>query len=162
MSVDPANHHWTQYDIDQLSYLWQTHSAGAIGAILMKTRNAVIGKAHRLGLSPKGQGRPRIHIGRSASRSRLEPKKLQKSVPVVVTEPVFAPVPGGVHIMDLAYEHCRAVIGHGEDGLARYCGAQRSQRARTHMGQPVMDLNGESLYEISSYCSHHSALYYRE
>ena len=49
---------WTRETIAMLRQLWPTHSAGHIAAEIGATRNAVIGKAHRLGLQSKLPGSP--------------------------------------------------------------------------------------------------------
>ena len=49
------------------------------------------------------------------------------------------PKSNGVSILDLQYWHCRSVSGHGEDGLATFCGAHKT--------------------EDSSYCPEHKKLY---
>jgi GcrA cell cycle regulator len=45
---------WTQDLIDDLGRLWaEGHSTAEIGRRLDLTKNAVVGKAHRLGLTPR-------------------------------------------------------------------------------------------------------------
>jgi GcrA cell cycle regulator len=57
---------WTQERIETLAQLWTDgHSTAEIGRRLGVTKNAVVGKAHRLSLTPrpspvKSTGKPRI------------------------------------------------------------------------------------------------------
>jgi len=45
---------WTDSQVDELRKLWDgSHTAAQIGRMLGVSKNAVIGKANRLGLSPK-------------------------------------------------------------------------------------------------------------
>src|SRR5260370_17736674 len=45
---------WTQHLIDELGRLWKEgHSTAEIGRRLGLTKNAVVGKAHRLSLEPR-------------------------------------------------------------------------------------------------------------
>lgn len=44
------NHPWSGSDTERLRALWGAVSAMAIARILGRTRNAVIGRAHRAGL----------------------------------------------------------------------------------------------------------------
>lgn len=47
---------WTEARIAKLRELWPIQSASQIGTALRVTKNAVIGKAHRLGLQRKEPG----------------------------------------------------------------------------------------------------------
>lgn len=130
---------WTNEQIDILTDKWSTRSATEIGAMINKTRNAVIGKAARLGLPHKKKtgGSMRVLLPKKDRPARRSKVRLQ-----VEAIPVPVPVDGGVHILDLVGHHCRAVIGRGSDGLARYCGAHKS---KPH-----------------PYCAGHAALYYNK
>jgi len=56
----PELHHWTAVDNGALRELWGTSSASKIGAYLGKTKNAVIGRARRMGLPKIQQNPPRL------------------------------------------------------------------------------------------------------
>lgn len=159
---------WSPQEIDLLAQLWPTHSGTQLGSLMGKTRNAIIGKAHRIGLPPKKKGVwPRTMMTtRSAhetAKAAVKPKK-PKIATVKAPTPIAPPLPpvdGGVHIMDLQPHHCRAIVAHGSDGLARYCGAPRSSRLRTRLGKPVVGLDGLEQYERTSYCASHTAIFFQ-
>lgn len=129
---------------ERLAKLWlEGYSASAVSRMLYdefgeyRTRNAVIGIVHRLGL--------RDGVARRTTRYRIcddgleqvEPRPpkppRQKRLPrpaVAAPEPTPTPDPApppviaeGVPLMALQIHHCREVLGHGEDGLAVFCGA---------------------------------------
>ena len=67
---------WTDERVELLKKLWTDGlSASQIAAELGNvTRNAVIGKVHRLGLSGRAQGRQACRLGRSDPRSQGHPR----------------------------------------------------------------------------------------
>ena len=118
---------WTDEAIKVLERLWETFPAKEIGALVGKTKNAVIGKANRLGL-PMKKSKPRMKQARDiapkAKRRTPFRKELIRIAPMVIEPPV--PIDGGLHIMNLESHSCREVVGYGyPDLLARYCGHQK-------------------------------------
>lgn len=115
---------WSEEQFSLLKELWsEGWSASQIGAQIKMSRNAVIGKVHRTGLTrakPPAPKRP----PRPKGRERPPGVPVTASLPPLPVE-VPEPVAGGVGLMDLKGTHCRAVIGLGDDGLARYCGAHK-------------------------------------
>ena len=131
-------------------------SAAGIGELIGKTRNSVIGKAHRLGLDgrdPKASKhtykdpnsyraertkRERVRAATGAE-NKMANERLRKA-PVVVARamPLGTKVP--IAITELNSFTCRAVVGQGQDGLATYCGDM------TFMEKP--------------FCEGHCAMYY--
>lgn len=145
---------WNEERVNILTVNWKTHSAAEIAMAIGTSRNAVIGKGHRLKLGAK---RPRLLPGTHRDRyvakrakKRRERREAAKAPPKPV-EPIQPPQPveGGVSIMDLHDGHCRGIVGLGPDNLARYCGAQKEGRIRTRAG-----------YMQSAYCIAHGHLYY--
>ncbi len=73
---------WTMEQLDTLRSMWaEGRTAREIGAVLKRTRNSILGKAHRLGL-PKHQGantprKPDTRVG----RVRTFPKQRNKRLP---------------------------------------------------------------------------------
>ena len=101
MTVSPE---WTEQEIATLRQQWEAGvSASVIGLLLSKTRNAVIGKVHRLRL--KG----RVTTQQAAYR-RVPPPPLPYKKPVRMTQ--------------LRWHHCRAVIDAREPNKADplHCG----------------------------------------
>ena len=60
---------WTRAEIAMLTELWlYKHTASHIGAVVSKTKDAVIGKAHRLGLPLHAPARPKDNARRPSPR----------------------------------------------------------------------------------------------
>ena len=122
---------WADEHIDILTEKWSSHSAAEIGVMVNKTRNAVIGKAARLGLARKRDvklGVPRVQKPPKPEKPEREYKATRISRARLQVAPIPRPEPvdGGLHIMQLEKHHCREVVGRGPaDGLARYCGAPK-------------------------------------
>ncbi len=96
---------WTDERIDRLRALWDKGlSASQIAKELGEgvTRNAVIGKAHRLGL-----------------KSRPSPVKTERNQ---VKKPVKKPVKKIVTLLDLTDRMCKWPIGHPGDPDFQFCG----------------------------------------
>jgi GcrA cell cycle regulator len=109
---------WTEARVDLLVQLWRSGlSARQCGLELSCTRNAVIGKVHRLGLNrgecypccawPRRQAKPQV--------VRIYQRTFKPDRP-----PSRAPI----NLVDLEFYHCRWPLV-GEDGITRYCGAPR-------------------------------------
>lgn len=122
----PRSTSWTDDRIEILTQLWRDgRSASAIARELGGvTRNAVIGKVHRLGLSGRatptrpGTRRPRApKAERPAARSRRMP--VAKPWPVVV-EPV--PLAGTSDVASIGPHMCRWPIGDPRADSFALCG----------------------------------------
>lgn len=160
---------WTEERVEQLKKLWSDGlSASQIAAELGNvTRNAVIGKVHRLGLSGRTKSAaqpaaprnstPRKAPARSPSHPMAAPAptrgahalapeflpeaELQVEVAPVLSEDVVIPFSERVTIMDLREYMCRWPMGDPTTPEFRFCGA------RSQTGLP--------------YCSHHARIAYQ-
>lgn len=157
---DEAN--WTEEKINKLKELWPTGvAARAIGVEINMSKNAVIGKAHRLGLEKRVKSpQQRSAAAKEGIRNRKEkqapaPKALPPTPP---PPPPVVPITGGVPLMGLENHHCRAVIGHGLDGLARFCGATKRYRM-DEWGRYKTTPSGEPMFH-GSFCPGHAAVFY--
>jgi GcrA cell cycle regulator len=96
---------WNDERIDELKALWaEGLTTGEIGKRLGVSKNAVVGKAHRLGL--KGRPSP---IKRTASPSRPPP-------------PAKEPEPKIRSLVDLSAHTCRWPIGDPREPGFHFCG----------------------------------------
>lgn len=147
----PLPSSWNEERVNLLKLRWSEGvPCSEIALELNVTRNTVIGKAHRLKLATRRRkgGRPRSNApgARRAPSTAFRPSMPPTERPEPIMVPPMEEVQGGVGILDAQEHHCRAVIGTGDDGLARFCGAQKSSRMH-------------GLYK-SSFCEGHASLYY--
>lgn len=116
---------WTDERVEQLKKLWADGlSASQIARVLGEvTRNAVIGKVHRLGLSgrasPARTERPRY----PKPARRLVTSKPAAPEPVIVEEIESEPEPGEwTTVLTLRERMCKWPIGNPGDETFRFCG----------------------------------------
>lgn len=140
---------WNEERVNILTANWLTMSGSQIAGILGVTRSTVIGKAHRLKLAPKRR-KGRVPAPRKR-RTRTTPRSLPVAISVP-PEPIPPPqrTEAGLSILQLQESHCREIVGSGEDGLARYCGAPKAGLLKARTG---------SFH--SSYCKEHSGKNYQ-
>jgi GcrA cell cycle regulator len=156
---------WTDERVELLKKLWSDGlSASQIAAEIGNvTRNAVIGKVHRLGLSGRGKAktastaqRPRKITRAPSAPAPLAPASRSNVVlthppvaPQVEPEPnlpaidddIVVPMSERVTIMDLRESMCRWPMGDPTKPDFRFCGA------RSSAGLP--------------YCGHHARVAYQ-
>ena len=142
--------HWNDENVETLKKLWAdgfsaSQVAARIGGI---TRNAVIGKVHRLGLTGRG------HKNNKPPKRRSDPARIPRSramrkrvriLDVLQNLPpqTEIPVTGGVALMDLESGQCRYPItpDHATSAQHRFCGCKQA------LGLP--------------YCADHAKIAYR-
>ncbi len=114
---------WTDERISELARLWDTgQSASAIGRILGVSKNAVVGKAHRMRLAARPS--PIRQERRAPSRRRIPilTKPVDKSAPVAapIIEP--APEPRPTISKDPRGAKCLWPIGDPRQAEFHFCG----------------------------------------
>lgn len=148
---------WTDERVELLRRLWSEGlSAGQVAAEIGAgvTRNAVIGKIHRLGLPDRAAAKPagRARIGRPGENRQVEQavRKPAPSAPIApaltpIAEPaeVAIPVSDRVTLLDLRDSMCRWPVGH--DGARHlFCGAHSADFAH---GRPYCAEHAEAAHE---------------
>lgn len=141
---------WTDEEVATLTRMWgEGSSAGQIGKVIGRTRNSVIGRINRMGLTRKPTGKhggtvtkghkPKSNPLRKSrakditikqqsrlqsllrEQARISKQREEAKVSSIVCEPVE----GGVELLDLRPNQCRWALG---DDLApppfKFCGAQ--------------------------------------
>jgi GcrA cell cycle regulator len=129
---------WTDERVELLRKLWSeglsaSQVAAEIGASV--TRNAVIGKIHRLGLPDRAAARP-AGLARNGrpGEDRQVPQAVQKSAPSAPIAPALTPIgepaevaipeTGRVALLDLRDSMCRWPFGHPREAGFGFCGAR--------------------------------------
>ena len=122
---------WTGEKVDQLRALWasNTLSAAEIAAIIgAPSRNAVLGKAHRLRLPRKKTAPVRRHV-RARSHAvkpafvKPKPRPLPRPRPVSPNpNPIEIPVAVMLSIMELTDHACKFPIGDPREPGFGFCG----------------------------------------
>ncbi len=134
---------WTDERVEHLSKLWlEGRSASQIAGELGMgvTRNAVIGKVHRLGLAGRAKAASTTPTltARVKTRTTINaaPETVEAGEPVVVPLRTFVPAvsqPSGevalppterVTIMELRESSCRWPMGDPSNSEFRFCGAK--------------------------------------
>jgi len=131
---------WTDERVEMLKKLWldglsASQIAKQLGGV---TRNAVIGKVHRLGLSGRATPsqpqrpifkapratRPAVAAAPAAPRRAIEPSLTQAQAPV----PAYFPEePGSATVLTLGAHMCKWPIGDPSSDGFTFCG-RRSER----------------------------------
>lgn len=144
---------WSVEQDEVLTLHWSTMRAVHLGQMLGKSKNAIIGRARRLNLpSKKGVVSQAVRIdGDKILRIPPRPRKVREPRPKVRLPAAAIPEiqvinnGEGIGIFDLKEHHCRAIIGRGVDGFARFCGM-----TKRHLHKD----------DRAAFCPGHCALYY--
>ena len=130
---------WTDERVESLKKLWQDGLSGdqiakQLGGV---TRNAVIGKVHRLGLSgratPSKPARPVFKAPRSPrpAAASVARRRVAEPAPIVAPAPIPAPVqyvaeaPGTATILTLDAHMCKWPIGDPFTDGFTFCGRRQ-------------------------------------
>jgi GcrA cell cycle regulator len=132
---------WTDERVETLKKLWQdglsaSQIAKQLGGV---TRNAVIGKVHRLGLSgraiPSKPARPVFKAPRpqrAAAAAPSAPRRIAEPVETEAAAPATAPVryvdeaPGSATVLTLGAHMCKWPIGDPSSDSFTFCGRRCS------------------------------------
>lgn len=140
---------WTEERVAELARLWESgHSASAIGRILGVSKNAVVGKAHRMRLASRPS--PIRQERRAPVRRRLPilTRPVDKSLPAVATPQVEPePEPRPVLKKDPKGTKCLWPIGDPRHPDFHFCGGAAVEGkpycaehcARAYITRPLRD-----------------------
>ena len=132
---------WTDERVETLKKLWQdglsaSQIAKQLGGV---TRNAVIGKVHRLGLSgraaPSKPARPVFKAPRparavappAAPRRIAEPVSALPAAPMPVVPRYVDETPGSATVLTLGAHMCKWPIGDPSSDSFTFCGRRQSE-----------------------------------
>jgi len=133
---------WSDDRVEQLKTLWTeglsaSQIARALGGV---TRNAVIGKVHRLGLagraSPSRAERPRVSMPKSPSMRAHVP-----AIPVVEEDPLTLEDGSHATVLTISDRMCRWPIGDPAATEFHFCG--RSPKS----GSPYCEAHARKAYQ---------------
>ena len=131
---------WTDERVAVLKELWGTVPAREIAARLSDeeakfTKNSVIGKAHRLNLTPLVAPRKEE---KPKPREPAKPKIRQPEEPPMMMPIICEPVTDGVTLMGLGLRSCRFPLGDPLRDDFRFCGQETPRLGvpycHAHMG----------------------------
>jgi GcrA cell cycle regulator len=135
---------WTEERVEQLKTLWaEGLSASQIARVMGGvTRNAVIGKVHRLGLAGRATStrseRPRLSVPRhSVVRAAPEPEIVEED-PLPLEDGNFA------NVLTVNDRMCRWPIGDPADNAFHFCG----RKPKT--GSPYCEAHARKAYQPQS------------
>lgn len=135
--MPPPNPPWLPYEIDELMQLWPNYSASQIGTMLGRTRNAIIGKIHRLSRTIPIANGQKLYLSPTQQRrpGTPKPKPEVMTVEPTVEQPVLRvdptpDTPRSCTIYQLNDKRCKWPLGELGPVATHYCGA------RTVEGRP--------------------------
>lgn len=131
---------WTEHRVATLAKLWADgHSASVIASRLGGvTRNAVIGKVHRLGLAGRQTSVWKAKTRPASPRGRRQPTQLSfhllppRPHPKPALAPAFEPTPLMLSLERLSAQSCRWPIGDPKEPGFGFCGRHARGRYCQH------------------------------
>ncbi len=122
---------WTDEKVEKLKQLWaEGLTTGEIGRALEMSKNAVVGKAHRLGL----ESRPSPIKRDEDAQAKKENSKTKKSSSAKSTAKSSDDV---VTLTDLTLHSCRWPIGDPKDKDFHFCGKE-AILGKPYCGEHIM------------------------
>ena len=123
---------WTEEKVNKLKELWgkgQTASqiAGIIGGI---SRNAVIGKAHRLNLSAKIKTRNSIsnaNLNFKSNNNQIQKRGRRNKFRSLLLDKEFEPAKN-LQLEELTEETCKYMEGHPDEEGSSFCGRKNVEK----------------------------------
>ena len=124
---------WTDEKVNKLKNLWgRGQTASEISKIIGGvSRNAVIGKAHRLNLSAKIKTRPTISSNRLATSSSnnnvLKKGSRKQKFRSLLLDKNFEPAKN-LQLEELNEDTCKYMEGHPDDSNSSFCGRKTVEK----------------------------------
>ena len=136
---------WNHTLVELIKQLWiKGRSAGEIGAQIGVSRNAVIGKIHRIGLNKASRQVPKLTA--KSTKPKVEPVRKILNPPKQASppEPMVQGPQGGISLAQLRYRRTCAFPISGIGADLRYCGSSTN-------GTPYCKSCSKKMYVKSTY-----------